>query len=277
MLYFFFVTLQQNMQKRMVLTIDVGNTNTKVAVFNGKQLVKHIVFERITDKDINDLILQFNSFENVIISSVSISEESRIALLFDKIGIKYHLLSYKSPLPFVIDYLTPKTLGKDRIAALAGAYAIDGEGNYLVIDCGTCNTYDLLVNNHFVGGNIAPGIQMRLDAMHQLTAALPQLHIVSDKTNEAINLGKTTKTAMWNGAYWGVVNEINGYIERYSQEYKDLKVILTGGLFNLKIIDESALSKANSALIFEPMLVPKGLNFIANNSYKNINEWHKEN
>ena len=132
----------------MVLTIDIGNTNTKIAVFNGNQLVKHIVFERINKSDIENLISQFNLFEHIIISSVSIEEESRIASLFDKIGIKYHLLSYKSPLPFTIDYLTPETLGKDRIAALAGAYAVEGIGNYLVIDCGTCNTYDLLVDGH---------------------------------------------------------------------------------------------------------------------------------
>ena len=250
----------------MVLTIDVGNTNTKVAVFDGKQLVEYVVFKRINDKDIDDLIFQFGSFENVIISSVSIEEESRITSLLDKIGLKYHLLSYKSPLPFAIDYLTPETLGKDRIAALAGAYAIEGGGDYLVIDCGTCNTYDLLIDNHFVGGNIAPGIQMRLDAMHHLTAALPQLHIISDKTDNTKKLGETTKSAMWNGAYWGVINEINGYIERYSQKYENLKVILTGGLFNLEIMDKSHLFNNHTTLIFEPMLVPKGLNFIANNS-----------
>jgi type III pantothenate kinase len=251
----------------MVLTIDIGNTNTKIAVFNRNQLVKHIVFEHINKSDIENLISQFNLFEHIIISSVSIEEESRIASLFDKIGIKYHLLSYKSPLPFTIDYLTPETLGKDRIAALAGAYAVEGIGNYLVIDCGTCNTYDLLVDGHFIGGNIAPGIQMRLDAMHQLTAALPRLHIVSDKTNATNPLGETTKSAMWNGAYWGVINEINGYIEHYSQKYKNLKTILTGGLFNIEIIDKSNIKASDSSLIFEPMLVPKGLNFIANNSY----------
>jgi pantothenate kinase type III len=78
-------------------------------------------------------------------------------------------------------------------------------------------------------------------------------------------LGNTTKTAIWNGAYWGVINEINGYIERYSREYEDLKVVLTGGLFNLDIIDDSLLLTSNSSLIFEPTLVPKGLNYIANN------------
>jgi pantothenate kinase type III len=103
--------------------------------------------------------------------------------------------------------------------------------------------------------------------MHQLTAALPQLHIVSDKTNATNPLGETTKSAMWNGAYWGVINEINGYIEHYSQKYKNLKTILTGGLFNIEIIDKSNIKASDSSLIFEPMLVPKGLNFIANNSY----------
>ncbi len=169
--------MRLNMQNQMVLTIDIGNTKTKIAVFGGEQLVEHIVVERINEECVGGLIDRFGEFENSIISSVDANEEQRVADLFSEFGLKCHLLSYKSPLPFKIDYLTPETLGKDRIAALAGAYAVGGEGNYFIIDCGTCNTYDLLVDGHFVGGNIAPGIQMRLDAMHHFTAALPQCTI----------------------------------------------------------------------------------------------------
>ena len=256
----------------MVLTIDIGNTKTKVAVFDGEQLVEHIVFEQFNKEGIVNLFSRFNLLKYVIVSSVNPEKERRIAQLLDEIEAKYHLLSYKSPLPFEIDYLTPETLGKDRIAALAGAYAIAGKGNYLVIDCGTCNTYDLLIDGHFVGGNIAPGIQMRLDAMHHFTAALPQCSIENgfepkQKMHNA-QLGLTTRDAILNGAYWGVINEINGYIEKYSKEYNNLKVILTGGLFNLGIIDNSSLLTPHSSLFFEPMLVPKGLNFIAKNISK---------
>ncbi len=217
----------------MVLTIDIGNTKTKVAVFNGEQLIEHVVFERINKEDINTLLVRFDMIDNSIISSVDVKEEQRVEALLRNLGLKCHLLSYKLPLPFEIDYLTPETLGKDRIAALAGAYAIGGEDNYLVIDCGTCNTYDLLVDGHFVGGNIAPGIQMRLDAMHHFTAALPQCSIQNAQFTIDKSLGETTKSAILNGAYWGVINEINGYIERYSRKYENLKVILTGGLFTL--------------------------------------------
>lgn len=275
----------------MVLTIDIGNTKTKIAVFGGEQLVEHIVVERINRECIGGLIDRFGGFENSIVSSVDVREEKRIAKLFEEFGLKCHLLSYKSPLPFEIDYLTPETLGKDRIAALAGAYAVGGEGNYLVIDCGTCNTYDLLVDGHFVGGNIAPGIQMRLDAMHHFTAALPQCVIQNAQFTIDKALGETTKSAILNGAYWGVINEINGYIERYSREYENLKVVLTGGLFNLEITDyglqitdnshtehslsltecredtmvSPTLKSIDSSLIFEPTLVPKGLNYIVTN------------
>lgn len=252
----------------MVLTIDIGNTKTKIAVFDGEQPIEHVVVECINQKYIDDLVDRFGVFENSIISSVDPEEEQRVADLLNKSGLKCHLLSHKSPLNFEIDYLTPETLGKDRIAALAGAYAVDGEGNYLVIDCGTCNTYDLLVDGHFVGGNIAPGIQMRLDAMHHFTAALPQCTInPADNDAQPQNaMGTTTRNAMWNGTYWGMINEINGYIERYSREYSDLKVILTGGLFTIfeDFIDQ--LSTYDSQLIHEPLLVPKGLNVIAQNS-----------
>ena len=269
----------------MVLTIDIGNTKTKIAVFDGEQLVEHIVIERIGRECIVGLIKRFGGFDNSIISSVDAKEEQRVAELFDEFGLKCHLLSHKTPLPFEIDYLTPETLGKDRIAALAGAYAVGGEGNYLVIDCGTCNTYDLLVDGHFVGGNIAPGIQMRLDAMHHFTAALPQLHIASDwsdQSDTSDNLGKTTKSAILNGAYWGIISEINGYIERYSREYEDLRVVLTGGLFGLectmqnaqctmhnnktqKLLPYSELLINGASIICDLSLVPKGLNYIANN------------
>ena len=247
----------------MVLTIDIGNTKTKIAVFDGEQPVEHIVVECINQKFIDDLVDKFGVFENSIISSVNPEEEQRVADLLTKSGLKCHLLSHKSALPFEIDYLTPATLGKDRIAALAGAYAIGGKGNYLIIDCGTCNTYDLLVDGHFVGGNIAPGIQMRLDAMHHFTAALPQCTL-DDACEKEMLLGETTKSAIWNGAYWGVMHEINGYINRYSKEYEDLKIVVTGGLFTLLEEFIAQLSTNNSQLIHEPMLVPIGLNFIAN-------------
>ena len=248
----------------MVLTIDIGNTKTKVAVFDGEQPIEHVVVECINQKFIDDLVDRFGVFKNSIISSVDPEEEQRVAELLDKSGLKCHLLSYKSPLNFEIDYLTPETLGKDRIAALAGAYAVDGEGNYLVLDCGTCHTYDLLVDGHFVGGNIAPGIQMRLDAMHHFTAALPQCTIENAKCKmQNAKLGLSTHEAMWNGTYWGMINEINGYIERYSREYDDLKVILTGGLFSVFEDFISKLSTYDSQLIHEPLLVPKGLNVIA--------------
>ena len=250
----------------MVLTIDIGNTRTKVAIFDNNKFVEYAVFEPIKKENIINLLNQYGLFKIAIISSVNAEEESRVAHILDELCIKYHLLSYQSPLPFVIDYLTPATLGKDRIAALAGAYAIGGEGNYLVIDCGTCNTYDLLVDGHFVGGNIAPGLQMRLDAMHHFTAALPQCSL-ADACDPNRPLGETTKTAIWNGAYWGVVNEINGYIIRYSKKYENLKVVLTGGLFTLvdNIIPQLLTTNTSQIIIHEPMLVPMGLNYIANN------------
>ena len=246
----------------MVLTIDIGNTRTKVAIFDNKKLVEHLVFEPFTKDDIINIVAKYGSFDMAIISSVNAKEEEYITHILDELRIKYHLLSYQSPLPFAIDYLTPVTLGKDRIAALAGAYAIGGEGNYLVIDCGTCNTYDLLIDGHFIGGNIAPGLQMRLDAMHHFTAALPQCTLNDIYTSNK-PLGSTTQTAICNGAYWGVIHEINGYIDHYSKKYKNLKTILTGGLFSLVKNINSKLTTHNSQLIHEPNLVPIGLNHIA--------------
>ena len=128
---------------------------------------------------------------------------------------------------------------------------------------------DPLVDGHFVGGNIAPGIQMRLDAMHHFTAALPQCSIEKAQCSMLnAQLGQTTHSAILNGAYWGVINEINSYIGHYSRKYNNLKVMLTGGFFNLQIADYKLHSINNTPILFEPMLVPKGLNYIANNLSK---------
>ncbi|QTY26371.1 type III pantothenate kinase [Flavobacterium sp. CS20] len=99
--------------------------------------------------------------------------------------------------------------------------------NVLVIDTGTCITYDFKsAENAYLGGNISPGLDMRFKALHQFTANLPRLKIEKPMTSP---LGKTTKDAILNGVIQGVVYEIDQNITRYKSDYKDLTVILTGG------------------------------------------------
>lgn len=164
-------------------------------------------------------------------------------------------LSHETPLPFVNRYLTPATLGRDRIAGVAGAHRLFPGHNCLVIDAGTCITYDLLTaNGEYLGGNIAPGLEMRLKAMHSFTARLPLV----ERTDAAAFIGNTTETAMQSGAQWGALLEINGFIGEFERQFPNLRVILSGGdadYFKNYIITDPILEK-NIVLI--------GLNQILN-------------
>jgi type III pantothenate kinase len=118
----------------------------------------------------------------------------------------------------------------DRIAAIAGAKLLFKGRDILVIDAGTCVTYDLVNQDGlYLGGAISPGLQMRLTAMHKLTAKLPVVDI-----DEHVDLiGDSTKKCMQSGALHGLVAEINGTIESYQARFEDLIVVLTGGDTNL--------------------------------------------
>ncbi len=135
-------------------------------------------------------------------------------------------LDYRTPLPIKNQYKTPKTLGKDRLAAIMGAHALYPDQAALVIDAGTCVTYDVLDNKRqYLGGNISPGWQMRLDAMEHFTAKLPR-----PETKALDNwLGEDTNSALQDGAYYGLLFEMQGYINEIKTKYPFVNVLLTGG------------------------------------------------
>ena len=109
---------------------------------------------------------------------------------------------------------------------MAGAYQMFPVENCLIIDAGTCITYDILqANGTYIGGNISPGLKMRLRAMHQFTANLP---LIEPGPMDSW-VGKSTETALRNGAQLGVLNEIEGYIAKSREEWGQINVILTGG------------------------------------------------
>jgi type III pantothenate kinase len=156
-------------------------------------------------------------------------------------------------LPIQVAYQTPQTLGKDRIAAVVGALALFPAENCLVIDAGSCITYEFLqATGVYLGGNIAPGVNMRLRAMHEFTARLPQVDL------QAVEqwIGSSTAKAMNNGALLGVVLEIVGYAQKWAAERGNIRSILTGG-------DAPRLLEALPIKVeHEPDLVLIGLNKI---------------
>ena len=239
--------LQQHGMKKVV--IDIGNTLTKVGVFEGKEIIVSKQFRG--DEQIQLLSTGNEMQTSGIISSVR-DIPGNIRQLISNIP---HLitLSADTPLPFVLGYNSPETLGKDRIAAVAGARAVFPECNILAIDAGTAITYDLLTaENCYLGGGISPGISTRFRALHNYTGRLPLVH--QQSFDELI--GQTTEESIQSGVLNGVVAEVDGIIQRYSESFENLHVVLTGGDLNY------LADKLKSNIFALPNLVLMGLNEI---------------
>jgi len=239
----------------MNLTIDIGNTRTKLAIFDGDNLVERHFWEEWAIEDLLQLTTN-HKVRNVILCSVGQHLDEEVEML---IKAKYRLIQLDSntPLPIKNAYKTPQTLGKDRIAAVVGAFALFPGENCLVVDAGSCITYEwLTADGIYLGGNIAPGLRMRLRAMHEFTARLPEvtLHTVHNW------IGDSTQSAMNNGVTVGTTLEIEGYRRHWEKEWGQLRVILTGG-------DADFLTQTmQTEVANEPNLVFIGLNKILNHN-----------
>lgn len=236
----------------MNLIIDVGNTFVKFAVFDKKELVHKVSFELSEfRKQYESLKKSFPRFEKAIISSVGRLSKKQIDAIDDGLGV--FLLNHKTKLPFKNLYKTPETLGVDRIALVSASVNQFPEHNTLIIDAGTCITYDFVTDkNEYLGGAISPGIRLRYHALHNLTANLPLL----EKNQPKTIIGDSTVASIHSGVVIGVTKEIDGVIDQYKEKHQDLTVILTGGDANFLSDQLKNSIFANSNFLLE------GLNFI---------------
>ncbi len=205
----------------MNAAIDVGNTCTKIGFFQENRLVacrNQVPAERIIK------ILETFDVQKVIISNVGKKNTSLYAQLIRKYGVLD--FNYRTPLPIKHQYLTPETLGADRLAAVVGAFALYPHEHNLVIDMGTCITCDFIHKNGvYLGGSIAPGLSMRLQSLHYFTARLP---LVERATNVDLH-GNTTVSCIRSGVIYAVRLELQGFISAYTKKYHPLNVLLCGG------------------------------------------------
>ncbi len=235
----------------MNLCIDRGNSLTKIGIFVNEKLLTTKVFEKFGLEQVVQIFSEY-SIENVILSSVVDTENVLKNYLKDRSNF-FVELSHKTKLPFVNTYLTPETLGKDRIAAVAGAAWLKPNTDLLVIDAGTAITFDFIdANSIYHGGNIAPGIEMRARALHQYTSKLP--YVVPKE--EFTLLGNNTINAINSGIIQGIVFEIDGYIQTLKIKYPELSTFLTGG--SIFYFDK----KLKNSIFAEKFLVLFGLNRI---------------
>ncbi len=181
------------------------------------------VYEAITEIEIDTV---FRKFPNapIIISSVASINETLGNYLQDRASSTF--LNSETPLPIINDYLSPETLGNDRIANVVGAKSVFPNHNALVIDLGTCMKFDFITDKGvYKGGAISPGLNMRYKALHQFTDQLPLIEPV----DVADLIGNSTINSINSGVFNGMLAEIKGIIYQYKLLSTDLKVILTGG------------------------------------------------
>ncbi|WP_299361436.1 type III pantothenate kinase [Winogradskyella sp.] len=236
----------------MNLIVDVGNTFVKFAVFKDNELIHKASFElKAFKKHYKILRRDFPKLKASIISSVGYLSEKQIELIDDDLEVLE--LNHNTKLPFKNLYKTPETLGVDRMALASASVSQFPDNNVLIIDAGTCVTYDFVTyKNEYLGGAISPGIRLRYEALHNLTANLPLLEKDQPKTI----IGDSTESSIHSGVVIGVVKEIDGVIDHYKQKHQDLTVILTGGDANFLSNQLKNSIFANSNFLLE------GLNFI---------------
>ena len=236
----------------MNLIVDVGNTSVKIAVFQKDDILEKVVvaIDELLAK-IEYFLSEYSQLQNCIVSSVTNipveqfnSWRKRIQFIFMDVSI---------PLPFKNLYSTPDTLGNDRKALVAAASKYYRHKNCLVIDAGSCLTFDFKnERNEYLGGLISPGLRMRFRALHFFTAKLPELQPQEDTTL----IGNSTINSINSGVVLGMVKEIEGIIKEYEYHYKDLTIIFTGG-------DAQSLSiKLKNSIFANANFLLEGLNYI---------------
>jgi type III pantothenate kinase len=240
------------------LTIDIGNTRTKVAVFSENKITEQRVFDKLSVKNIKEILTSFPAIDKCILSKVGKFELSVVDYLKNAIPIFIELTG-DTPLPFHNQYESRTTQGSDRIAAIAGARVILPNNNVLVIDAGTTIKYDFIdASGVYKGGNISPGIDTRFKALHTFTRKLPLLN----RTDIDNLLGKNTNQAIVSGVVNGIIFEIEGYIISLQKKFENLKMVLTGG------DSEFLAGKFKSIIFAESNLVAVGLNSILEHNVK---------
>jgi type III pantothenate kinase len=232
------------------LILDIGNTRVKAALFEQYRLV-----QLNTYPDFKSFILDedfYSKAKKGILASVVEDIGEEISFLQKRIPLI--IFSPELSLPLKNKYLTPQTLGADRILASVGAQQLYPNKNVLVIDAGTCVKYNFTnQNNEFIGGAISPGIDMRFKALNQFTSKLPY---VPQKDWDYPLIGQNTIQSISSGVIHGVIAEINGIIEEYKRLYPGLICVLTGGDSDFLAI------QLKNPIFVRPNLVLEGLNHI---------------
>lgn len=237
-----------NVLRIMNLVLDFGNSFVKCAFFkNGKILEKKTFTSSSAGAELTGLINQYQP-ENAVWCSVSDTHKTLKEELTRCVPVVE--VNYRMKLPFHNLYQTPETLGNDRIALVCGAALIYPNQAVLIVDAGSCVTFDLLSENgQYLGGSISPGLTMRYKALKHFTDKLPELK----PQNQVKYTGSNTHEAIHAGVYQGFLYEIQARINQYISENEILTIILTGGDLDYLRIETKNLIFANPNFLLESL------------------------
>ncbi len=238
----------------MNLIFDIGNTRTKVGLYSGSRLRKKLIWDKCDLKTVKAFVKNYKIKNAALSSTANVSQAVENFLQKKYFYIR---LNHATALPIQNKYKTPKTLGNDRLAGAVAAFDLFPNQNCLVIDAGTCITYDFTdAKGNYLGGGISPGIRMRLKAMNTFTAKLP---LVEQKPLKKF-IGNDTQSSLLTGGQMGAIMEIRGFIAAYNKTFGKINIILTGG-------DANTIAKQLENNIFvNNNLVLHGLNKILNHN-----------
>ncbi|MCX6291413.1 MAG: type III pantothenate kinase [Bacteroidetes bacterium] len=207
----------------MNLTMDIGNTATKVMIFDKDKIKWNRTYKKFSLKELKQIFLKF-PVSSSILSTVVIPDKKIKGFLESRSF--FVELNSNTKLPIRNLYKTPETLGSDRLASVVGAAALFPSKNILVIDAGTCVKYDFITaEKKYLGGSISPGMEMRLQSLHNFTGRLPFIEPSPVKKFT----GASTKESILSGVMFGIIHEMNGFIQWYKKKYAPLKVVISGG------------------------------------------------
>ena len=234
----------------MSLMIDIGNTKTKYAYFVGDSIKEKGVCRL---EDLSKIISDYSEKgKNIMLSSVKPLPDILLSKQINKRG-ELIVLSSELEMPFKTQYQTPKTLGADRLALVAGAVFVFSNKPVLIIDVGTCITFDFVdEKKRYHGGSISPGLKMRLRALSNQISALPLVDISEPKDL----IGYSTKESILSGVVNGAIKELEGTIDAYQKRYSDIIVVLTGG--DARFFDK----KLKNSIFADEDILLKGMYFI---------------
>ena len=204
----------------MNLIIDIGNSRVKLALFQNDKLME---IQTVFETELIEKVRSIN-FSSGIISSVG---KELTVDNFSSSFKQVKVLNHKMNFPIILKYDSLSTLGLDRIANCVGAYQLYPNRNNLIVDIGSCITYDILNDkNEYLGGSISLGFQMKKKAINEYTSRLP---LIDKKLKTSPLIGADTLSSISSGIINGTIGEIIYTINKYEQLFNHLNVILTGG------------------------------------------------